>query len=286
MDRGDTLRTLRSLLFIPAIAPHLLPKATSRGADALIVDLEDSVPVARKLEARAMAAQAVTELAARNATVLVRVNVAPADYLLDLAALPLERVAAVMLPKVESTDDIERFAAALARHGAPDVPIAALLESPRAVLGAASIAAHPRLVALGFGVEDYAAAIGVPPTPVALMWPAQQVIAAAHAYGLGCWGLAASIADVADLDAFGAAARTARAIGFTGSVCIHPAQVPVLNAGFSPSAAELDWAARVVAADAQARAAGQGAVLLDGRMIDLPIVERARRWLAGAGTRT
>jgi citrate lyase subunit beta/citryl-CoA lyase len=101
----------------------------------------------------------------------------------------------------------------------------------------------------------------------------------AHAYGLACWGLAGSIAAVDDVAGFEHTVRSGRAMGFTGSVCIHPRQVPIVNRGFSPSAEERAWAERVVAADEAASRAGLGAVLLDGRMIDRPIVHRARRWL-------
>ena len=154
---------------------------------------------------------------------------------------------------------------------------------PGGVLAIERIASHPALGALGFGSEDYAGALGVPPEPAALMGPAQTVLTGAHAFGLPCWGLPGSIALVDDLEGLERIVRIGRAIGFTGSVCIHPRQVPVVNRGFSPSDEERAWAARVVAADAAARAGGLGAVLLDGRMIDRPIVERARRWLGTAG---
>ncbi len=274
------LPRLRSLLFLPATSPQLLAKATERGADALIVDLEDSVAPDRKAEARPLAAQAVQALVARGARVLVRINADPAAAELDLQSLPLASLEAVMLPKVESASDVERIANRIASLGGHAVRVAALIESPAAVLATREIAAHPALCALGFGAEDYAAALGVAPDPVALTWPAQQVLTAAHAYGLQAWGLAASIATVDDTEAFERAVQAARAMGFTGSVCIHPRQVAIVNRGFSPSEAELRWAQRVVEADEQARLSGRGAVLLDGRMIDRPIVERARRWLA------
>jgi citrate lyase subunit beta / citryl-CoA lyase len=281
------LKSIRSLLFLPATADHLLPKATERGADALVVDLEDAIPPDRKAEARPMARAAVAQLAARGARVVLRVNSEPALWQQDLQGMPLQSLAAVMLPKVETLAQLEAFAQALAAHaaaggeqGQPPPPIAALLETPRGVLAAAQVAAHPALCALGFGAEDYAGALGVPPEPAALTWPAQQVLTCAHANGLACWGLAGSIAVVDDVAGFEHTVRAGRAMGFTGSVCIHPRQVPIVNRGFSPSTAERTWAARVVAADEAARAAGLGAVLLDGRMIDRPIVERARRWLA------
>jgi citrate lyase subunit beta/citryl-CoA lyase len=197
--------------------------------------------------------------------------------------MPLQHLAAIMLPKVESPAQVDAFAQALATHAAAGghqaPPIAALLETPRGVLAAAQVAPHQALCALGFGAEDYAGALGVPPDPAALTWPAHQVLTCAHAYGLACWGLAGSIAVVDDVEGFEQTVRAGRAMGFTGSACIHPKQVPIVNRGFSPTAEERAWAARVVAADEAARAAGLGAVLLDGRMIDRPIVERARRWL-------
>ncbi|MEF7612598.1 CoA ester lyase [Aquincola sp. MAHUQ-54] len=274
------LSALRSLLFLPATATHLLAKAAGRGADALILDLEDAVPAERKAEARVLAAEALAQLAGSGLPVLLRVNAGREAWLQDIAAMPLQALAAVMLPKVERPGQVTALAQALDAAGAAALPVAALIESPLGVLASAEIARHPRLAALGFGAEDHAAALGVAPTPQALAWPASQVVTCAHAYGLPCWGLAASVAEVADMEAFAATVRHARAIGFTGSVCIHPRQVPVVNEGFSPTADELAWARRVVEADAAARAQGQGALIVDGRMVDKPIVDRARRWLA------
>lgn len=277
------LKTARSLLFLPATSPHLLAKAMERDADALIVDLEDSVPAARKAEARPMAAAALRSLAARGAQLLLRVNAEPALFAEDLAVIPPDVSVAVMLPKVESAAQVMVLAERLAtiERGGSAMSIAALIETPCGVLEAPRIAAaSPRLCALGFGAEDYAASIGLPPGPVTLGVPAQMVGVAAHAHGHAFWGLAGSVAETVDMDAFGQLARLSRQLGFTGSVCIHPRQVPVVNAGFGPTPEELDWARRVVDAAEAARARGEGAVLLDGRMIDRPIEERARRWMA------
>ena len=284
MQLRPNLRQARSLLFLPATADHLLAKATERGADVLVVDLEDAIPPDRKADARPMARAAVENLARRGASVVLRVNSEPSLWQQDLQDMPLAHLAAVMLPKVETLAQLDNFAQAMAgraaAHGQSPPPIAALLETPLGVLAAAQIAPHSALCALGFGAEDYAGALGVPPEPAALTWPAQQVLTCAHAYGLACWGLAGSIAVVDDTAGFEHTVRAGRAMGFTGSVCIHPKQVPIVNRGFSPTAQERAWAARVLAADEAARVAGLGAVLLDGRMIDRPIVDRARRWLA------
>lgn len=283
------LNHLRSLLFVPATAPHLLAKAAQRGADAIVIDLEDAVPLDRKAEARVLAVHAVEHLRAQGATVLLRVNADPQLLEADLASAPLAQLAAVMLPKVESHQEIWALDAALARlapERKDELSIVALIESARGVLAAERIAlASKRLCALGFGAEDYAAEMSVMPCVDALAWPAQQVATCARAYGLGCWGLPGSVGEVSDIAAFASLVSQARNMGFTGSVCIHPAQVGAVNAGFGPTERELAWARRVVAADRAARANGQGAVLLEGRMIDRPIVERAARWLALEPTR-
>ena len=275
------IKQFRSLLFVPATSEHLWEKASQRGADAVVIDLEDAIPIEKKELARAMAPKAIQLLKDKGADVVLRVNSDPKLWEQDLVGMPLKSLSAVMLPKVETKDQVEAFSKALTQHcSATPPPIAALLETPLGVLATSQIAGHPSLCALGFGAEDYSGAIGVHPHALALTWPAQQVITGAHAYGLQCWGMAGSIAEVKDLDAFGKDVEYARGIGFTGSVCIHPNQVAIVNRGFSPSAAELEWAQKVVDADKAARAKGLGAVLLDGKMIDKPIVDRARRWLA------
>jgi citrate lyase subunit beta/citryl-CoA lyase len=246
---------------------------------ALIVDLEDSVPAERKVEARPLAAEALRALAARGAEVLLRVNADPALHDDDLAVLPRDVPVMVMLPKVEDAAQVEALVAKLAGLGLAS-PIAALVETPRGALEAPRIAAAPGVCAVGFGAEDFAASVGLAPSPAALAMPAQLVGLAAHAHGHAFWGLAGSVAETVDMEAFGALVRLSRQLGFTGSVCIHPRQVPVVNEGFGPTPEEIAWARRVVAAAEQARARGEGAFLLDGRMIDRPIEDRARRWLA------
>lgn len=272
----------RSLLFVPATSTHLLAKAVQRGADAVILDLEDSIPFERKSAARELLAPAVKQLAGQI-PLLVRVN-SSLDLLRDdVAALPLDLLECVLLPKVESAEQVRLLASMLAARQGNDAaatPIAALIETPLGILHGEEIAtAHPSVVALGFGAEDYAASLMIEPRPEALLWPAQAVTNCARAFQLACWGLPGSVADIEDMLAFGRLVKQARDIGFTGTVCIHPRQVEVANKGFDPTELELSWARRVVAADQEARKMGKGAVILDGRMIDKPIVERAQRWL-------
>ncbi len=279
---------LRSLLFIPATAPQFLAKAAERGAGAIIVDLEDAVLPERKAAARPLAADACRMLAARGITVLLRVNSDAAWLAEDLAQAPLDCIDAIMLPKVDDAAQVQALARQLdaleARFTlAQPVRIAALIESPRGVLRAEAIAtAHPRLTALAFGAEDYCAAMGIAPLPRALTLPAQMVTLAAHAAGLECWGLADAIGNIDDTAAYAATARAARELGFTGAMAIHPRQVAALNAAFAPNAEEIAWARRVEAAALAALARGDGAVTLDGRMVDKPIVARALRILRDA----
>jgi len=272
----------RSLLFIPALSTHMLAKAHLRGADALVIDLEDSIPPERKDEARPAAVMAVKTLAAKGLQLLLRVNGDATMWHRDIEGFPDGALSAVMLPKAESVAAVDALALALARQYERPPAVMPLIENPRGLLAAAEIAAHPAVVALGYGAGDYAMAIGVPVTPVAVGVPAYHVVAAAHAYGRQCIGLPAGIGDIADLNAFEEAVRMARAIGFTGSVCIHPSQVGILNRGFSPTAEELDRARRLVEADDAARAEGKGAFIFEGQLADGPIVKSARKLLEAA----
>jgi len=276
------MRRWRSLLFIPALSTDKLAKAHERGADGLIIDLEDSVIVERKAEARPAMAAAVRQLAGQGRPMFVRLNAEPELWREDIAALPEGLVEAVLLPKVVERAAVDRLAGALASRFSVPPGIVGLIETPRGVLNAADIAAHPALVGLGFGAGDYAVALGVPITPTAVTGAAQHVVTCAHAFGLQCIGLAASVGEVADVEAYTESVRIARAMGFTGTVCIHPRQVPIVNRGFGPTDAEIAWARRVIEADAAASAAGQGAFLLDGQLVDVPVVVFARGVLEAA----
>lgn len=276
----------QSYLFTPAHQPRLLARAHQRGADVVLLDLEDSVPQAEKPAARAGLADAVGGLVGRGARVALRVNAPLADCVRDIEAACLPGVEAVMLPKTTSADQIRLIAAHLATCEAAAglapgaITLIALIESAEGLLNAAPIAkATPRLAALAFGPEDFSLDCGLVPCPETLGAPAQALVLAARAAGIGALGLPDSIAEVAEIDRFAASARLARRMGFDGVLCIHPAQVAAVNAAFAPAPEELDHARRVIAAAEAAAASGAGAALLDGRMIDPPVVARALRLL-------
>ena len=155
-----------------------------------------------------------------------------------------------------------------------------LIEQPGAVLDARAIARAPRMLALSVGSEDLATEMGAEPTPEVLQLPKLLVHYAARAEGLRSFGLIRSVADYTDLGAIEAAAREARAFGFDGASCVHPGAVAILNSAFSPSPDQLLWAQRIVGAAEDAASRGLGAFSLDGRMVDAPVIARARGLLA------
>ncbi|HOA96067.1 MAG TPA: CoA ester lyase [Quisquiliibacterium sp.] len=277
-------QTLRSLMFVPATSPQFIEKAHTRGADGIIVDLEDSIAPAMKQQARAALGAAVRAIAAHGLPVFVRVNNDPALLRDDLDAAVQAPIAGVFLPKAEDPAQIAEVAgwlsASEAAHGvaAASTSLVLLLESPLAIHQAGALArSHARVIAFGFGSEDYATLLGVRPTLEAMRMPAYSLALAARAHGLAAWGLAGSIGEFSDLDLFRAMASTARDAGFTGSISIHPKQVAVLNEVFGVSAAEAQEAAEIVAAFDQALAEGKAAVAFKGKMLDIPVVERARQ---------
>jgi citrate lyase subunit beta/citryl-CoA lyase len=275
---------IRSLLYVPASSEKFLARAHERGADALILDLEDAVAPQEKLSARARLADAVPSVGRSGAKVFVRIN--PGALALDDAEAACRAGAfGLFVPKVREPADLARIDAHLTRverRGERTV-LVPMLEDPGAVLDARKIAAaSARVFALVTGSEDLATAMGAEPTPEVLRLPKLMVHLAAKAAGLASFGLLRSVADFRDVEGVERAARDARSFGFDGATCIHPSLVPILNAAFSPAPGEIERARRLVAAFEAAQAAGQGAFVFDGTMVDEPVVARARALLARA----
>lgn len=287
MTRELMSRVWRSCLYVPAHVERFVSRAHERGADCIQLDLEDSVPPAEKPRARAAVAAAAASVRRGGADVMVRVN-APLGMLAeDIAAAVGPYVDGLLLPKVRGPDHValieEHVAACEARAGLPEgrTLLYPLIETAAALEHVWAIArASRRIVAMSLGGEDFATAIGAEASEDALLAARQAVLIAARAAGVMPMGLVGSLADYSDLLSIRAMAERSRRLGFEGASCINPAQVPVLNAAFAPDQKELDWARRVLVADAEARARGLGAASVDGRMIDAPIVGRAARLLA------
>jgi citrate lyase subunit beta/citryl-CoA lyase len=280
----------RSGLFVPVNVERFLAKASERGADAIQLDLEDSIAPADKPDARRKVEAAVARLRREGRSdVLVRINQPLEDAVRDLEASVIPGVDAIIVTKVEGPDHLRLLDELVSRleqrrelpHGG--IRFVALIEAPGPLAQAHAIArATPRTVALSLGAEDYATAIGGEPTEDVLLMPKQQILQAATAAGLMPLGTISTVANYSDIEAYTAIVRRSVRFGFVGASAIHPAQVPVLNAGFSPSAEAIAQAERIVRLDREAAAEGRGSFALDGKMIDIPIVRRAEALLARA----
>jgi citrate lyase subunit beta/citryl-CoA lyase len=291
--RRERLRALvrRSALFVPVNVPKFVEKAHARGADAVILDLEDSIPPAEKATARRLVRDAMRECGRGGADVLVRINKPYALAVEDLDACVWPGLAAVHVPKVESAREVAALDALVAeREGARGLPagsiqLSLVVETALGLHNAVAIAlASPRAVAIGLGSEDFTLDIEVEPSPSGqeLFHGKAQMIVVARLAGIQPLGTMASIADYRDLEAVTAAIRHARQMGFMGAACIHPAQVEPLNRHFAPPADAVTRARAVVAAYEAAEREGRASVGVDGKMVDIPVVERARRLLARA----
>lgn len=279
----------RSMLFVPVTVPRFVATAADRGADAIILDLEDSVAPGAKENARTRLADAIPPVARRGADVLVRLNRPWRLLVRDLEAAVIRGVSALMLTKVDSAEHVQAVAAVVeeleSERGLPAnaLGFVVLVETASGFFRMEAIArAHPRVVAISLGAEDFALSVGMLPEPEGLFYPKQHTIFAARAAGIMPLGFVGTVADYKDQEAFRAIVRRSRRLGFVGASCIHPLQVPVLNEEFAPAGAEVEQARRMVAAYDAALASGTGAVEFEGKMIDIPVVERAKSVLARA----
>jgi citrate lyase subunit beta/citryl-CoA lyase len=277
----------RSLLYVPANVRRYVDKAHTRGADAIQLDLEDSVPIAEKDNARKMVQEAAEIVSQAGADVVVRINQPLRMAIRDLEEVISPRIRAVVLPKTDSASHIRLLAEVVdelesERGMTPGHTLfVALVEDADAFFRMHEIAkAHPRLVGLGLGGEDFATSMGAPPDPDIMLYPKQQTIIAARAAGIMPLGIIGTVADYSDKDAMTKIIVNSRRFGFDGASCIHPSIVPILNEGFRPSEEEVAGAKRVVQGFEAALAEGRASIEVDGKMIDYPVVERAEKLLA------
>jgi len=285
----DDLPAWRSLLFVPVTAEKFVRTGADRGADGIILDLEDAVAPSEKARARTLIADAIPHVSRKGADVLVRVNRPWRLLVRDLEAAVIPGVAALMLTKVDSPELVQAVSDIVAELEAergllPEkIQFVVLVETAAGFFRIEAIAkAHPRVVALSLGTEDFTADVGMMPDPDGLLYPKQHTLFAARAAGILPMGFVGSIADFRDQEAFRAIIRRSKRLGFVGASAIHPLQIPVLNEEFSPTAAEVERAKRMVAAYDAAFAQGLGAVQFEGAMIDVPVVQRAHNVIARA----
>ena len=287
MSRSPSPAGWRSVLFVPALAAGLIERAQTRGADAVQLDLEDAIPASRKAEARGAVPDAIAHLSSGPGDVLVRINRNWRDAVPDLVCCVRPGLRAVTLPKTGGPADLDVVSEILdelePEHGVPpgSIGIVAQIESASGLLAMTRADRFtPRLLAVTLGPEDFALDLGVEPGPETLREPLRTCVLVARAAGVAPLGFARTIGDYADLDALASSIVEAHAMGLQGAFCIHPKQVPVLNAGFAPPAALVERARIVVERFEAGRAAGLGVVSEGGQMIDKPVYDRAVRVLA------
>ena len=286
--RAD-LPAWRSLLFVPVVREKFVASAHTRGADGIILDLEDSVPEAEKDRARTLVPSAAKEVGKAGADVLVRINRPWHQAFRDIEAAVGPGVMALVCPKVESPEHLGVIAELLdafeAARGLPagHTQLVALVETADAYFRVREIAkATPRLVGITLGAEDFALSVGMQPIGETLEAPKQTVIIAARAAGILPLGFMGTVADFKDEEAFRQVVRRSRKFGFACATCIHPSVVHVLNEEYGVSPEAIDRARRMIAAYDDAIARGVGAVTFEGKMIDVPVVEREKALLRQA----
>jgi len=280
--RND-LPVWRSLMFVPVTSEKFVRTGADRGADGIILDLEDAVAPSQKEHARTLIAAAIPQVSRNGADVLVRVNRPWRMLVRDIEAAVIPGITALMLTKVDSAEHVhavEEIVADLeAERGLPSggMKFVVLVETAGGFFRLEQIArCSPRIVGMSLGSEDFAADVGMQSEPEGLLYPKQQVIFAARAAGVMPMGFVGSIADFRDQEAFRAIVRRSRRLGFMCASAIHPLQVQVLNDEFAPTAEEITRAERMIAAYDDAYAKGLGAVQFEGAMIDVPVVQRAQ----------
>lgn len=277
----------RSLLYVPANVSKFVDKAHTRGADAIILDLEDSVPVSEKASARLGLQAAARTVRQGGADVVVRINRPLSLAVRDIEACVMPEVDGIAITKVDGPSHVrlidELVSELEVRQGLPlgHTRLMAMIETPDAFEAMTEIArASLRMVAINIGGEDFALNGGFEPTDEALLMPKQRMILAARAAGVMPLGFIASVADFSDMDRFRAMVRRSRQFGFDGASCVHPGQVAVVNDEYGTNADAVAYARRIIDANVEAEAAGRASFQIDGKMIDVPVVERARRLLA------
>ncbi|MBL4826181.1 MAG: CoA ester lyase [Spongiibacteraceae bacterium] len=285
--QNQTLTLWRTLLFIPANNARFVAKAHTRGADGIILDLEDSIAPDQKSHARQGLAAAAQQVSKNGSAVLVRINAE--SWQEDIDAACTQAVSALVIPKVNEASSLVNAAQLLDQlESERNLPLGAIrllaqIEDVQALPQLDAIASStPRLLGMSLGSEDFSASAGMLPMPETLYHPNQQVAFACRRAGILPFGFPASITLFNDLEALSIAANQAANMGFVGAFCIHPNQVAVLNQALTPSAGALADARALLDEFSQAQQRGQAVFAFKGKMVDLPVIIRARELVARA----
>ena len=281
----------RSTLILPVNIPRFVEKAYQRGADAILLDLEDAVPLAEKENARRWVKDSLALAAKGGAEVGVRINKDPSMFLKDLEASVYPGLDGITLPKAESAEEVRNLESQIEklerqRGMKPGhVQISILIETPKGLLKAQEIAtASPRIESMYIGSEDYCLELGVEPSSdgMEIFYPLSYIVIVCKPVGVRPMGLVGSIAGFRDLEAFERSVTRARQIGCEEASCIHPDQVAVINRAYTPAQEKIEFARRAVEAFEEGLKKGTASVNLDGKMVDIPVYNRAKLVLGRA----
>jgi citrate lyase subunit beta/citryl-CoA lyase len=275
--------TWQTVLFVPGDRPEMLAKAQGLGADAIVVDLEDAVAAAAKAEARILLAELLKQNSlAGPSAVCVRVNAIGEGVAEDLAALAGTRLDAVVLPKSSDPAGVAAVRASITQSCADGASIRLVpqVESVHGVLGVADLARIDGVSAIAFGGEDFCVDLGVARSEESLELLLPRALVALRARAANLPAIDTVYTALADEAGLLREAITARQLGFSGKLLIHPAQIEPVRRVFAPSEDELAWARRVLTAEAAAPGDGVGVRVVDGKMVDAPVLTQAERILA------
>lgn len=281
MPKIRQIDRLRSLLFAPAVRPDFIAKLPERGADAVVIDCEDATPAGAKAEARSIIRSSVPKILGPRMQVFVRVNAVPSEWFeADIAGGLVDGLCGVVVPKLESTTQVDRVVDSLRAAGRSDLGILAGIETALGVADARALLAHPAIVGGYFGAEDFIADMGGVRTREGgeVLYARSRVALAARLAGVPA--VDQIVADFRDDARFGEETQQARAMGYAGKLCIHPRQAELANAGFLPSVEEVDHARRLLEAYERSSSAGVAAIDFEGQMVDEPLAAQARRVIA------
>jgi citrate lyase subunit beta/citryl-CoA lyase len=277
----------RSILYVPVNVARFVEKAPQAGADAIQLDLEDSIALDAKESARALVKTVAHQLSVAGAQVLVRINRPMAMAVRDIEAAVGPDVQALSITKVASPEHVRLLDEVVSEcearlgmvHG--HTRLLVMIETPQAFEAMREIAsASPRVAAMSLGAEDFALECGFVPGEDTLLLPKQMMVIAARAAGVMPVGYIGSVTNFSDERSFGDMVSRSRRFGFDAATCIHPRQVPIVNRAYGVSSGEAAQAQRLVDESVRQIAAGRGAFQLDGKMVDAPLVARATQVLA------
>ncbi len=279
------MKLRRTRLYIPGNNPHLVENAGLYNADAVILDLEDSVPITQKFDARILVKYSLQNVDFGRSERWVRINGVDTPYWKKDLEEILPYCDVINLPKTESYDTLklvdEEMSKIEKEHDLEPRKIVPIIETVAGLINAREIAKHPRVIALAWGGEDLTADLGIPRKKALILDNVRaEIVFAAKAYKKQA--LDTVFSNVRDMDALFEYAQHARYMGFDGIGVIHPNQIEVVHRAFKPTDEEIEDARRIIEAAREAEREGKAVISLNGRMIDPPVVERARKILAFA----